>query len=167
MINKCPLTGQPCYQPKCIHITEVGPNYTCAGTKDLCVKCGLNEMGIETKVQTTNLFDLLSSIIKDKDAVNVEVKLEPLPGCPKCGYTVQDILTTGRLGCAECYDFFKDDLKPLISKYQGGATQHKGKIPAHKESIEELESKLNEAVKKEEYTKAAELRDKIKKLKSE
>jgi protein arginine kinase activator len=124
-------------------------------------------MGIESKVQTTSLFDLIGAVLKSKSPTEVEVKLEPLPGCPKCGYTVQDILATGRLGCGECYNFFKNDLMPLVSKYQGGATQHKGKIPLHKESIEELELKLKEAVEKEDYTKAAELRDKIKKLKSE
>src|SRR6516225_4651817 len=113
-MGKCPITGAACNQPKCIHVTEVGPKYTCKGTKELCVICGTPYMEEESGVvPTTNLpvgmtslFNVVNSIMKDKnitggvinflpplDAVSTGLEPMDLPKCPKCGFTIENILT--------------------------------------------------------------------------
>ncbi len=47
--------------------------------------------------------------------------------CNECGYTFDDIVNTGRLGCANCYDVFEDRLDPIIRKIQN-SNRHIGRI---------------------------------------
>ena len=46
--------------------------------------------------------------------------------CGKCNTTYNEFLKTGYLGCAYCYEEFKDTLAPVILKTQGAAV-HNGK----------------------------------------
>lgn len=46
--------------------------------------------------------------------------------CPTCSATIDDILETSYVGCATCYDFFREELLPVIMKIQG-AEEHVGK----------------------------------------
>jgi len=88
--------------------------------------------------------------------------------CPSCGHTPEDIMASGKIGCSKCYEYYKKDLLPLIEKCQTGATKHVGKVPKnlHPESLSKLENELKAAITKEDYEKAAALRDEIKKLQS-
>ncbi|MFN7181521.1 MAG: UvrB/UvrC motif-containing protein, partial [Planctomycetota bacterium] len=69
------------------------------------------------------------------------------------------------------YTVFRQVLFPIIEKIHS-AKKHKGKRPATSEKmsfniaiqIKELEIQLKEAIKKEEYEKAAKIRDKIREL---
>jgi protein arginine kinase activator len=74
----------------------------------------------------------------------------------------------GLMGCANCYDLFKDHLDPLLRRVHGSIA-HTGKVPKRtggrvrvRKEIEELRSKLQEAIKREAYEEAAKLRDEIK-----
>lgn len=93
--------------------------------------------------------------------------------CPSCGQSFSDIVKSGRIGCAECYDVFCDRIMPNIRNIHGD-TSHVGKIPisagqeAHRKAeIESLKASLADAVQAQEFEKAAELRDKIKELEGE
>jgi protein arginine kinase activator len=95
-------------------------------------------------------------------------KPDPIPACPSCGLTFADFRTTGRLGCANDYEHFKKSLLPLLEKIHG-ATQHTGKVPGRlgqklekAKVLSALRKDLNLAIQREEYERAAELRDKIK-----
>mgnify|MGYP000152990068 FL=1 len=90
--------------------------------------------------------------------------------CEKCGMTMEEFLKVGKVGCSNCYTAFEEKLNPLIRRLQG-SVKHNGKVPdnvARKASvnkkIEELKELLNKAIEREEYEKAAELRDQIKSL---
>ncbi len=48
--------------------------------------------------------------------------------CPDCGTTLEDYSHTGLLGCARCYEIFRDELKPAIRRIHG-KTVHEGKRP--------------------------------------
>lgn len=87
--------------------------------------------------------------------------------CPKCGYSFSDYAKTGLLGCNECYDTFEDKLSPALKKLHGKAMHIKRNTKASKpkDKLERLKQELEEAVQKEEYEKAATLRDEIKELK--
>ncbi len=85
-----------------------------------------------------------------------------------CGLTFAQFKTTGKLGCAECYTSFGEKLKPLFKRIHG-ATRHVGKIITKDEEylrvrreILKLEDRLRRAVAKEDFEKAAKLRDEIK-----
>lgn len=107
--------------------------------------------------------------------------------CSVCGSTFRDISERGKAGCANCYDVFSSQLQHTIERIHGRCV-HNGKLPGkstpasmpkntaaaakpevqnkapEKESIESLRAKLREAVAKEEYEKAAQLRDEIRRL---
>lgn len=91
--------------------------------------------------------------------------------CNFCGSTLYDISKKRLLGCANDYEVFKKILIPIIEKIHS-AKKHKGKKPVAmggkihnlSQQIKELELQLKEAVKKEEYEKAAKIRDKINEL---
>jgi protein arginine kinase activator len=90
--------------------------------------------------------------------------------CPVCGLSFAEFRASGRLGCANDYMAFKKGLVPLLEKIHG-KVEHHGKVPAHigerierQRKVAELRQKLNAAIQREEYEKAAELRDEIYKL---
>ena len=55
--------------------------------------------------------------------------------CDYCGSTFNDIINTGNVGCAHCYDRFADKLEPSIRKIHG-ATRHIGKNISYTEEKE-------------------------------
>ncbi len=93
--------------------------------------------------------------------------------CSKCGYSFNDIVRDGRVGCAECYKTFYNELKPSIQRIHG-QVHHNGKIASTVEpvteqestasEIDELKSKMDEAIKTQNFELAAQLRDRIKEL---
>lgn len=92
--------------------------------------------------------------------------------CPGCGMSREEFGKTGRLGCAECYNTFRAELTVAI-KAMHHSTQHLGKIPARegaqtriKSKIARLQKDLDEAVAREEFEKAAALRDEIRKARA-
>lgn len=93
--------------------------------------------------------------------------------CKSCGSSFAEIAKRGMVGCPDCYETFYEELLPSIKKIHGN-TQHNGKFPASagKElatvnELKALQEQLNEAVTKQEFEKAAQLRDKINELKGE
>jgi protein arginine kinase activator len=90
--------------------------------------------------------------------------------CEKCGMSFEEFQKVGKLGCSHCYDVFSERLKPILKRLHG-AVEHSGKITGKasesiklSREIQKLKDLLNEAIKNEQYEKAAELRDKIRSL---
>lgn len=90
--------------------------------------------------------------------------------CPACGLSFPEFKASGRLGCFNDYEHFKKELLPLLEKIHG-ATQHTGRVPSSvgqkietQKVLTALRKDLNLAIQREEYERAAELRDKIKSL---
>ncbi len=57
--------------------------------------------------------------------------------CPVCGTTLADYSHTGLLGCAACYETFREELLPAIRRIHG-KTEHEGKHPLGASSNFEL-----------------------------
>ncbi|MEJ6949615.1 UvrB/UvrC motif-containing protein [Natronospora cellulosivora (SeqCode)] len=92
--------------------------------------------------------------------------------CDNCGLTYKDFSKNGFLGCASCYNSFYEKLDPLLKRIHG-SNRHNGKVPKRrggdlkiKKEIQVMREKMSEAVKKENFERAAEIRDKIKILKN-
>jgi protein arginine kinase activator len=93
--------------------------------------------------------------------------------CPACGLTFPEFKASGRLGCHADYEHFKKELLPLLEKIHG-ATQHTGRVPSRvgerletQKVLTALRKDLNLAIQREEYERAATLRDKIKTIETE
>ncbi len=86
--------------------------------------------------------------------------------CPYCGTTAEDYKNTGKLGCAMCYEIFKDVVK--VTKEQKTDPQEisEEKPSSCEEKIKLLRTKLTKAVETEQYEDAARYRDEIKSLES-
>ena len=87
--------------------------------------------------------------------------------CPRCGETYAEFQKSGMLGCAECYQAFRKELTPLITRVQGRA-QHAGRRPpvseeeqARQNRMEELRTLMEAAVAEENFEEAARLRDEL------
>jgi len=116
-----------------------------------------------------SLPDLLGTLLKPSFPLWEESK-HPSLKCPNCGLTYEGFQEIGKLGCFECYKTFKGKLIPLLRRIHGN-TKHGGKIPlraneelARLKELERLREELNEAIKREEYERAAQLRDRIREL---
>ncbi|NLJ75704.1 MAG: hypothetical protein GX325_00375 [Peptococcaceae bacterium] len=90
--------------------------------------------------------------------------------CEKCGVSEGQFASKGLLGCSECYPCFEEKMLPLLRRIHGN-TRHVGKIPERKggrarlvKEIEVNKRQLKEAVSREEFEIAAQLRDKIRLL---
>ena len=93
--------------------------------------------------------------------------------CPGCGFAFDDLKKTGRLGCSECYEFFRKEIKNNLGGMHKG-TSHTGRVPEgmleafeQRQRMEQFQHDLDEAIHSEDYEKAAALRDEIKKLSEE
>ena len=108
--------------------------------------------------------------------------------CTVCGMTFAEFKSTGRLGCPECYKALEEQLKPILDRAHQGAVHHIGKVPkrmmqqageagglhdreaaiaaaeARAAQIRRLREDLERAVKSEAYERAAELRDRLRRL---
>jgi len=92
--------------------------------------------------------------------------------CPQCGYTYGEFARTGLLGCPGCYAAFADRLEAPIRRLHG-ASSHEGKVPLRsgvslrrQRAVEELRRALQQAVERQEFERAAELRDRLRALRA-
>lgn len=93
--------------------------------------------------------------------------------CKSCGMRYADFVNTSKLGCENCYETFEGLLYPTLKRIHGN-TVYCGKVPGGyekkqtlRQKIDELRSKLEDAVAAQEYEKAAQYRDEIRKLEAD
>lgn len=162
-----------------------------------CQKCGNNNANTHVKTIVNGEiteYELCSDCAKKMGYINVFGDMESefsnflgsffgnaLPArtqathCDFCGSTYSDIVKTGQVGCANCYEVFESLLLPSIRRIHGNTT-HCGKNSkliekkvakkqvekTEKERVQELNIELEKAIKEQNFEYAAELRDKIK-----
>lgn len=139
----------------------------------LCESCA-NERGV-TDPTGFSLADMLLGNF-NKDAGDA-AKMQPAENfssdsnaCPQCGFTFDDFQKVRRFGCANCYRVFSRELAPMLKSMHKG-TSHVGKIPEglmeshyRMQRLEDLNSKLEDAIASESYEEAAKIRDEIRDL---
>lgn len=131
----------------------------------LCGYCAAKEG--YTDFSNGSLSGLLSSMLAT--GVGGAGKLQ-MSRCKFCGASFAQIAERGKVGCANCYKEFKDELLPYFKRIHG-SVRHSGKNPItteltvkpEKPSVDELKVKLAELVAAEKFEEAAVIRDKIKK----
>ena len=90
--------------------------------------------------------------------------------CPRCGLSYRAFRESMKFGCADCYEAFAARLPTLLAQVQAD-THHVGKIPPRIRSaqdmasaIADLRAKIKQAVGREDFAHAAELRDQVREL---
>lgn len=122
-----------------------------------------------------SLNHLLAGLLNIEPALQPNTKehfhQEEIIQCSRCHMTYPQFVKIGRFGCAHCYDTFKEQLGPIIRRLHSGNSVHNGKIPKRaggtismQRNLTALKETLGELISKEEFEKAAELRDEIRAL---
>lgn len=135
----------------------------------LCEECAnsfisyIKSFGLKFKFSFQNF---LNGLIRG----NYTFSDKSMISCPKCNTLLQDITKDNLLGCAKCYNMFKEQLL-LVIKHIHGTIRHVGKVPGHAigrsnliKRLKDLKSFLKDAVSKEKFERAAKIRDEIKVL---
>ena len=128
----------------------------------LCAECaGKKEASAFQKPFSIN--DIISGFFNTNQPGQIEEKV-----CPKCGNTTSRFKKYGKLGCANCYDEFREELFPMLKSFHG-STHHNGRtIDVRKNQsmskADALKIALKDAIAAENYEQAAQIRDQIKKL---
>lgn len=133
--------------------------------KNLCGYCAAAEGYMNPS--KTSLADMLISMFGD---TITKTKLSDTTRCNICGCTFSDIAEKGKVGCANCYSTFYDELLPYLKRVHG-STKHTGNHPnraplvvKQEDKIGELRAKLAGLIKAENFEEAAIVRDEIKEL---
>ena len=153
---------------------------------NLCEECsrklGITQMDFNMPIDFSSFLGEFMEDLMTPDFIPALNEIKTLK-CNQCGYTFEDIVNTGRLGCGNCYDVFQERLDPIIKKMQG-ANRHVGRIgkaidtkidekmnkqttkkeEKQESQLEKLQKDLKQAIKEERYEDAAKIRDEIKKL---
>jgi len=159
---RCDICGK---KKATVHLTEIVDEQMTE--MHLCEDCA-REKSVQME-QQFGLADLLAGLSDFGKQLKTEEKAKLR--CGHCGISYDDFKKFGRLGCSECYPTFRDSLTVLLKKIHG-SNHHLGKSPAKfpgyvKENMDELRNLRNlleEAIRNEDYEKAAEFRDKIREL---
>jgi protein arginine kinase activator len=135
----------------------------------LCQKCA-NESAAAGLKAAFGLLDIFPGHFVFGGENEQLFKVKSSESCPVCGKTFAEIQKDGKIGCANCYAVFRERLKPFVERVHRSLS-HKGRCPsgvseAYKTArrIDELKRSLDEAVRNEEYEKAAGIRDHIRSL---
>ncbi|MCG8542151.1 MAG: UvrB/UvrC motif-containing protein [Clostridia bacterium] len=159
---------EKCKQNKAtVHVTKIQNNSKME--VHLCEECARKseDMSFENPFTINNF---LTGLLDSVQSSPIKVDYIKTTTCSKCGMSYGKFKQLGRLGCSDCYKTFNEKLMPLIKNVHG-SQQHTGKIPKKegsvirlKRDIMNMRKDLRRAIDKEEFERAAQLRDKIKLL---
>lgn len=157
-------------RPAIVHYTQIVNN-----TKQemhLCEHCA-REVQSETFgfIPQINFHNFLAGLINNEFGIGTIPKTQKDSiTCPTCGTSEGQVAKKGLMGCSDCYATFENSIDPILKRIHG-TTSHTGKFPERsggkirvKKQISMLKQQMQEAIGKEEFEKAAVLRDQIKEL---
>lgn len=150
-------------------------------TRHLCPECMKR---VHQELLGKPIQDLLSGILSAISDGDESASPQEDIVCPQCGRSLHEFQRTGRLGCAGCYQAFREQLQPMLLRIHGRA-QHAGFQPeaaaesAAEKAAEkaanaaaaavpdrkaELTRLMAQAVAVEDFETAAQLRDELRAL---
>ena len=152
-----------------IHLTQVIDGQT--KKLNLCQACAQkNGIDLNSPISITDVLLGLGSTKPHSTEPSGAMEFDL--SCSRCQMTRAEFKKRARLGCPECYNAFMGELNALTKAMHTG-TQHIGKIPTRQGNearitaqIAALQNDIEIAVAREQYEVAANLRDKIKALRS-
>ena len=158
---------QYCEKPATFHITELtGPD----GPQVMHL-CEEHARAFLQKGAATPVASITGALAKQLNLGQTKQEFAELDQkeCPVCGISFFEFRNTGRLGCPFDYTHFADDLMPLLTNIHD-SVEHCGKRPrraaaadSHAELIQ-LRRDMEEAVEREDYERASEIRDELRRI---
>ena len=161
---------QYCEKPATFHITELtepsGPQ-----VMHLCEEHARSFLQKESGQPSASITGVLAKQLQlgqtKEDLAELDQK-----ECPVCGISFKEFRDNGRLGCPYDYSHFEPELQPLLINVHD-ATKHTGKRPSRaaasadtQAEMIQLRREMEEAVEREDYERASEIRDKLKLMES-
>lgn len=132
--------------------------------RNLCPVCVARQ---KQQLRSDGVQSMLSAIITGARRTTVK---HPGLRCTNCGLEYDEFQKTSRLGCANCYQDFRAQLRPLLLRLHGRA-QHAGRVPEKveetmktKSKMEQLRREMDLAVACEDFEQAAVIRDELRAL---
>jgi protein arginine kinase activator len=161
-----------------VHLTEIVDEQT--SEMHLCEECARQK---NTQMeQQFGLADLLAGLSDTSKTLASQEGEKSALKCSRCGLLYEDFRKFGRLGCGECYTYFKEHLTGLLRKIHG-SNEYLGKTPSKyqgkkmvplsegatitilpPEDLSGLKKQLQSAIAVEDFEKAAVIRDKIRNM---
>ena len=130
---------------------------------DLCEQCYGEKAGVPPLPQSKIFAQIISAFAPDLKKMGGKA-------CPECGLTYLEFRRSLRLGCPKDYEVFEEALDELVEHIHG-ANRHVGKIPAglaqnktRQLRLEALRRELEKVVSAEDFERAAQVRDLIRKM---
>ncbi len=161
---------QKCEKPATFHITDLTGDELLA--LHLCPDCAKLYLQADEPPEAPTATGVLHKQLKLEQTAEDLKELDSRE-CPICGISFYEFRQAGRLGCPHDYVFFGTELEPLLINVHGEA-KHVGKHPKRGVQDTEAQTKLirlrremKEVVEQEDYERATELRDKIRKIEEE
>lgn len=159
--------------------------------RHLCEQCA-REAGLAAPTPT-QVSDLLGKLMAGQAGASKPRPARPsaiaqaAAACGSCNATFADFKATGLLGCAECYRTFEALLGPILERAHDGGVHHVGKVPRaalersrrggeqaasailgtaieRAKRVESLRRALEDAVAGEQYERAVQIRDELRRL---
>ena len=162
---------QKCDRQATFHITDLidgKPNEL-----HLCEECAQTFLTPAQEEEAAEVLPAMAGLLAQHLAVGETAdQLARLDqrACPVCGITYLEFRKQGRLGCAHDYEYFQEQLDPLLMNIHD-ETHHIGKVPQRcpqgadqQTQLIRLRREMKEAVAAENYEKASELRDQIREI---
>ena len=161
-----------CGKPANVH--EIRVENGMKTERHLCSEC-VAQAGLTAQEAHVDAPTNPVEMIKQVLAAGPEMEVRAAPQCPTCGSTFARFRKMALLGCPDCYQALEVPLQPLILRSQAAEArelpEHQGLHPSSFKSASQptktlirLERELQGAIHAEQYERAADLRDKIRKL---
>lgn len=154
-----------CGKPSVYHSTLIVNG--ASQTTNLCHDCAIKE-GVFDNAPTSifdDMFDAFSSFLPFEKANDVV--------CPVCKTSLTEFKTTHKLGCPNCYEAFRQEVKAIIGRtapnsiHKIEATGTKNKKESKLDKIANLRAEMAQAVSEERYEDAGKIKKQIQKLEAE
>ena len=164
---------QKCQKQATFHITDLTGDDLLA--LHLCPDCAKQYLKTDdgSEADTPAMSGVFQQQLKPLEQTAEELRELDSKECPICGISFYEFRQAGRLGCPHDYVFFGSELEPLLVNVHGD-NHHVGKQP--KRGVRDTESQtelirlrrqMKEVVEQEDYEKASELRDRIRRIEGE
>ena len=162
---------QFCEKPATFHITEL----TEPGGPQVMHLCEEHARVHLQKEASSPAVSIAGALAKHMHLKQSKQEIEELDQkeCPVCGISFFEFRNTGRLGCPYDYSHFEADLQPLLTNIHD-ALEHCGKHPRRaaasansQAQMIQLRREMEEAVEREDYERASEIRDELLRIENE
>lgn len=162
-MNVCDRCGAPSVYRSKLIVNGVSQS------TNLCRDCAIKE-GVFNNQPTSMFDDILSSFSSFLGFEEVKDVV-----CPVCKTSLKEFKTTGKLGCNNCYETFREEVFNVIKriapfekhKQEEIKQKPKAKKLTKEEKIINLREEMAQAVTEERYEDAAKIKKQIAKLEAE